>query len=424
MLKGTERAEGEAGRGRHLFRATTAKGKKEKPTLSFPLTFFLPLSSSFRSLSLSRSPTRQLHSKKPAPLSGYNTGVQLADDAAEAAAEKAAAPKATTTARRKASTTNADRSARSLRDDRTSGAAAEATANNFDRLLADDVGGGGIDALPRKTKIVCTIGPTSNTRESLFALADAGMNVARLNMSHGDHASHKAVVDLVKEYNALGRGCLAVMLDTKGPEVRSGDLVAPIDMKEGDMYTFTIDEGANGAGGRISVNYDGFIEDVSVGDTLLVDGGMQSLKIVNKTDRDVECEVVDGGMVKSRRHLNIRGKSANLPAITDKDWLDLRFGIDVGVDYYALSFVRNADVIYELKAYLQEQGARIGVLAKIESADSVDHLEEILDAVDGAMVARGDLGVFFFLFFSFLLGGGGVFFPVERGERERGEDQS
>ena len=218
------------------------------------------------------------------------------------------------------------------------------------------------------------------------------MNVARLNMSHGDHASHKAVVDLVKEYNALGRGCLAIMLDTKGPEVRSGDLVAPIEMREGDRYTFTIDEGANGAGGRISVNYDGFIDDVSVGDTLLVDGGMQSLRIVGKTDRDVECEVVDGGTVKSRRHLNIRGKSANLPAITDKDWLDLKFGIDVGVDYYALSFVRNADVIYELKSYLQEQGAKIGVLAKIESADSVDHLEEILDAVDGAMVARGDLG--------------------------------
>lgn len=338
------------------------------------------------------------NSKKPAPLSGYNTGVQLADDAAAAAAAEtaAAAPKTRVRKAATSATTNADGSTRSLRDDRTSpissgGFAAEATADNVDLLLASQEAAD-LDALPRKTKIVCTIGPTSNTRESLFALADAGMNVARLNMSHGDHASHKAVVDLVKEYNALGRGCLAIMLDTKGPEVRSGDLVAPIEMREGDRYTFTIDEGANGTGGRISVNYDGFIDDVSVGDTLLVDGGMQSLRIVAKTDRDVECEVVDGGTVKSRRHLNIRGKSANLPAITDKDWLDLKFGIDVGVDYYALSFVRNADVIYELKSYLAEQGARIGVLAKIESADSVDHLEEILDAVDGAMVARGDLG--------------------------------
>jgi pyruvate kinase len=218
------------------------------------------------------------------------------------------------------------------------------------------------------------------------------MNVARLNMSHGDHKSHKAVVDLVKEYNSLGRNCVAIMLDTKGPEVRSGDIAEPIEMKPGQKYTFTIQEGADGRNGRISVNYDGFIDDVSEGDILLVDGGMLSLKLLKKTGKDVECEVVDGGTMGSRRHLNIRGKSANLPAITDKDWLDLKFGIDVGVDYYALSFVRNADVIYELKQYLAKQGANIGVLAKIESADSVDNLEEILDAVDGAMVARGDLG--------------------------------
>lgn len=244
----------------------------------------------------------------------------------------------------------------------------------------------------RKTKIVCTIGPTSCSREDLFGLADQGMNVARLNMSHGDHKSHKAVVDLVKEYNKLNRNNVAIMLDTKGPEVRSGDVTEPIDMKPGAKYTFTIKEGADGKNGRISVNYDGFIDDVSVNDMLLVDGGMLSLKILEKTKQDVVCEVVDGGVMGSRRHLNIRGKSANLPAITDKDWLDLQFGIDVGVDYYALSFVRSADVIYELKAYLAKQGAAIGILPKIESADSVGHLSDILDAADGAMVARGDLG--------------------------------
>lgn len=182
------------------------------------------------------------------------------------------------------------------------------------------------------------------------------------------------------------------MLDTKGPEVRSGDLVEPLEMAPGDEFIFTIAEGANGTGRRVSVNYDGFIDDVSVGDTLLVDGGMQSLEIVRVEGKDVACRVVDGGTLKSRRHLNIRGKSANLPAITDKDWLDLKFGIEAGVDYFALSFVRSADVIYELKAYLADRGAAIGVLAKIESADSVAQLDEILDAVDGAMVARGDLG--------------------------------
>ncbi|KAK2080267.1 hypothetical protein QBZ16_000120 [Prototheca wickerhamii] len=244
----------------------------------------------------------------------------------------------------------------------------------------------------RKTKTVCTIGPTS----SLFRLADAGMNVVRLNMSHGDHASHQLVIDLVREYNSLGRHTLAILLDTKGPEVRSGDLTQPLDLARGDRVTFTIVAGADGSDNRIGVNYDGFIEDVGVGDTLLVDGGIMSMLVREITDTEVVTEVLDGGLMKSRRHLNIRGKSANLPAITERDWADIRFGLEQGVDYYALSFVRTADVIYELKDWLARQGATgtsaIGVLAKIESADSVANLEAILDAVDGAMVARGDLG--------------------------------
>lgn len=233
----------------------------------------------------------------------------------------------------------------------------------------------------RKTKIVCTIGPATWDRETLFALADAGMNVARLNMSHGDHASHKKVVDLVNEYNALGRGTVALLLDTKGPEVRSGDLPEPLMMKTGDTYFFTIAAGADGKGGRIGVNYDGFIDDVAVGDVVLVDGGLLSLKVQSIKGKEVQVEVVDGGKFGSRRHLNIRGKSANLPAITDRDWADLKFGVEVcwsvvdnlltsahrhigtlahvqvGVDYYALSFVRDADVIYEVKDWLAQQGA-------------------------------------------------------------------
>lgn len=244
----------------------------------------------------------------------------------------------------------------------------------------------------RKTKLVCTIGPATSSKEALFQLADAGMNVARLNMSHGDHASHKAVVDLIKEYNATGRGNVAIMLDTKGPEVRSGDLTEPLTMQRGEKYIFTIQEGANGSGGRISVNYDGFIGDVGVGDELLVDGGIISFLVTSKTDTDVEVEVSEPGVMQSRRHLNVRGKSATLPAITDKDWLDLSFGVEVGVDYYALSFVQEASVIVEVKKWLAERHARIGVLAKIESATSVENLDEILDVVDGAMVARGDLG--------------------------------
>lgn len=253
--------------------------------------------------------------------------------------------------------------------------------------------------LCRKTKIVATIGPASNTKEVFNTLADSGINVVRLNMSHGDHTSHMEVVKLVREYNASGAKThnLAIMLDTKGPEVRSGDVQKPLNLKTSDTIVFTIKEGADGSDNRVSVNYDGFISDVSKGDMVLVDGGILSMEVEEITDTDVVCKVIDGGSMGSRRHLNVRGKSANLPAITDKDWSDIEWGVKAGVDYFALSFVRNADVIHELKEYLvkemgQVEDERIQILAKIESADSVQNLESILDAVDGAMVARGDLG--------------------------------
>nr|XP_029121103.1 plastidial pyruvate kinase 2 isoform X1 [Elaeis guineensis] len=244
----------------------------------------------------------------------------------------------------------------------------------------------------RKTKIVCTIGPSTNTREMIWKLAEAGMNVARLNMSHGDHASHQKVIDLVKEYNAQSKdNVIAIMLDTKGPEVRSGDLPQPISLTSGQEFTFTIRRGV-GTETCVSVNYDDFVNDVEVGDMLLVDGGMMSLIVKSKTEDSVKCEVVDGGELKSRRHLNVRGKSATLPSITDKDWDDIKFGVENKVDFYAVSFVKDAKVVHELKDYLKSCGADIHVIVKIESADSVPNLHSIITASDGAMVARGDLG--------------------------------
>lgn len=244
----------------------------------------------------------------------------------------------------------------------------------------------------RKTKIVCTIGPSTNTREMIWKLAEAGMNVARLNMSHGDHASHQKVIDLVKEYNAQSKdNVIAIMLDTKGPEVRSGDLPQPIMLPSGQEFTFTIERGV-GTMDCVSVNYDDFVNDVEVGDMLLVDGGMMSLMVKSKTETLVKCEVIDGGELKSRRHLNVRGKSATLPSITEKDWDDIKFGVDNQVDFYAVSFVKDAQVVHELKNYLKSQGADIHVIVKIESADSIPNLHSIITASDGAMVARGDLG--------------------------------
>ncbi|KAM7499736.1 hypothetical protein LguiA_024150 [Lonicera macranthoides] len=244
----------------------------------------------------------------------------------------------------------------------------------------------------RKTKIVCTIGPSTNTREMIWKLAEAGMNVARMNMSHGDHASHQKVIDLVKEYNAQSKdNVIAIMLDTKGPEVRSGDLPQPVMLSSGQDFTFTIQRGV-GTANCVSVNYDDFVNDVEVGDMLLVDGGMMSFLVKSKTEDSVKCEVVDGGELKSRRHLNVRGKSATLPSITDKDWDDIKFGVDNQVDFYAVSFVKDAAVVHELKNYLRSYGADIHVIVKIESADSIPNLHSIITASDGAMVARGDLG--------------------------------
>ncbi|XP_028772855.1 pyruvate kinase isozyme G, chloroplastic isoform X2 [Neltuma alba] len=196
----------------------------------------------------------------------------------------------------------------------------------------------------RKTKIVCTIGPSTCSREMIWKLAEAGMNVARLNMSHGDHASHQKTIDFVKEYNAQFKDkAIAIMLDTKGPEVRSGDVPQPILLKEGQQFNFTIRRGVSSED-TVSVNYDDFVNDVEVGDMILVDGGMMSLSVKSKAKDLVKCAVIDGGELKSRRHLNVRGKSATLPSITDKDWEDIKFGVDNEVDFYAVSFVKDARV--------------------------------------------------------------------------------
>ncbi|CAN6486380.1 unnamed protein product [Victoria cruziana] len=244
----------------------------------------------------------------------------------------------------------------------------------------------------RKTKIVCTIGPSTSTREMIWKLAEEGMNVARLNMSHGDHASHKKTIDLVREYNAESKdNVIAIMLDTKGPEVRSGDVPQPIMLKAGEEFNFTIRRGVNSEN-TVSVNYDDFVNDVEVGDTLLIDGGMMSLSVKEKTEDTVKCKVIDGGELKSRRHLNVRGKSATLPSITEKDWEDIKFGVDNKVDFYAVSFVKDAKVVHELKDYLKSCESDIHVTVKIESADSIPNLHSIISASDGAMVARGDLG--------------------------------
>ncbi len=244
----------------------------------------------------------------------------------------------------------------------------------------------------RKTKIICTIGPRTANPEMLLQLAQQGMNVARLNMSHGSLEWHQDVIRAIKRINKKIGTTMAIMIDTKGPEVRSGDVKQDLVLQKDDMLTLTVRRQAVLEPSCVEVSYDGFVNEVEQGDIVLIDGGMISLRVLAINGLDVLCQCLDEGVLTSRRHLNIRGKSADLPSITDKDWQDIRFGIDNHVDFIALSFVRGAASIEELQRYLSERGAPIDILAKIESAESIPHLDEIIAVADGIMIARGDLG--------------------------------
>ncbi|HIJ91281.1 MAG: pyruvate kinase [Desulfobulbaceae bacterium] len=244
----------------------------------------------------------------------------------------------------------------------------------------------------RNTKIICTIGPRTASFEMLKQLTEHGMNVARLNMSHGSHEWHRTVIHHLKRLNKKLGGAVAILLDTKGPEVRTGDVSRDVVLKKGEQLVLTVRRQAELEANTVEVSYDGFVNEVEVDDTVLIDGGMISLKVRRIADKDIYCECLDDAVLTSRRHVNIRGKSADLPSITDKDWQDIKFGIENGVDFIALSFVRTADSISELRQYLQGENASIDILAKIESAEAVPHLDEIIARSDGIMIARGDLG--------------------------------
>ena len=244
----------------------------------------------------------------------------------------------------------------------------------------------------RSTKIICTIGPTTASFEMLKQLVENGMNVARLNMSHGSYEWHRAVIQHIKRLNKKLGGSLAILLDTKGPEVRTGDVCRDLVLKKGDQLILTVRRQPELEANTVEVSYDGFVDEVEVGDTVLIDGGMISLKVLQIAAKDIVCQCLDDGVLTSRRHINIRGKSADLPSITAKDWEDIRFGIENGVDFIALSFVRTAEAISELRRFIQCENASMDILAKIESAEAIPHLDEIIDRADGIMIARGDLG--------------------------------
>jgi pyruvate kinase len=246
----------------------------------------------------------------------------------------------------------------------------------------------------RRTKIVATVGPASRSPEKLEQLVEAGVNVFRLNFSHGTHDEHLAVVKAVREIAARLRRPVALLQDLSGPKIRTGKVKGEaVQLVKGARIAITTDTSVEGTAELISTTYKALPRDVEAGDQILLDDGNLELRVLGVSGDRVLCEVVDGGSLKSHKGINLPGVALSTPAITDKDRDDLAFGIRAGVDYVAMSFVRRAADVLEAKALIAQLGADTPVVAKIEKPQALEDLDAILDATDGVMVARGDLGV-------------------------------
>ena len=246
----------------------------------------------------------------------------------------------------------------------------------------------------RKTKIVCTLGPASNSEEVIEQLILSGMDAARFNFSHGTHDTHLALLNRFKHVrDSLGRP-VATILDTKGPEIRICTFGCErISLAEGGSFTLTTRQ-VEGDATIVSVTYDNLHKEITPGCHILVDDGLVELEVQDIADRDIHCKVVTGGSLSSNKSINIPGVHIHLPALTDKDKEDLRFGVENDFDFIAASFVRQAADVEEIRAVLDALGGRdIGIIAKIENREGVDNLDAIVEVSDGIMVARGDMGV-------------------------------
>ena len=245
----------------------------------------------------------------------------------------------------------------------------------------------------RRAKIVCTLGPATSTPEQLDQLVRAGMDVARLNLSHGSYADHETVYNNVRAAsNEVGRA-VGVLVDLQGPKIRTARFSGgPIDLVAGDTFTITT-RAVDGTQEQVGTTYSGLPGDVAPGDTLLSDDGKVELVATAVSDTDVTCSVVEGGTVSNNKGINLPGVAVSVPALSEKDEADLRWALRLTADFIALSFVRSAEDIRRVHEIMDEEGIRLPVIAKIEKPQAVDNLEEIVEAFDGIMVARGDLGV-------------------------------
>ncbi len=245
----------------------------------------------------------------------------------------------------------------------------------------------------RRTKIVSTLGPATDSAEMIGKLIDAGVNVFRLNMSHAPHDWVRRVFADIRAAAAARKIFVGIMMDTQGPAIRTGDVGSPLDLKPGQKFTLTVRGEHDPEEHSVDVNYENFVNDISVGDVVLVYNGAIEMKVLAKSGNRVECEVLTAGTLGSRRHINLPGVKVSLPALTAKDIKDVRLGLELGVDFIALSFVREARDLMQLKELFDEEKPHPFVIAKIEDQEAIKNLDSIVHEADGIMVARGDLGI-------------------------------
>ena len=246
----------------------------------------------------------------------------------------------------------------------------------------------------RKTKIVCTIGPASESIEKLTQLMEAGMNVARLNFSHGSHEEHAARITNIREAAKQTGKTIAILLDTKGPEIRTHDFEnGQAELKTGQEVIISMEQ-VLGTAEKFSVSYTGLYDDVDTGSRILIDDGLIELEVIGKATGEIRTKVLNSGLVKNKKGVNVPNVSIKLPGITEKDVQDILFGVEQGVDFIAASFVRKASDVLEIRELLEEKGAKhIQIIPKIENQEGIDNIDAILEVSNGLMVARGDLGV-------------------------------
>ena len=247
-----------------------------------------------------------------------------------------------------------------------------------------------------RTKIICTIGPATEKLSALRKLHSNGMNVARINMSHATHKSAKLIIDRIKKINSEIKnenGKIGVLLDTQGPEIRTGDTELPLELKVGEEVTLTVRDQVDVETSSIKINYKDLIHSVSQGSKISVDNGLINFKVLSKDEETLLCKVIDGGKLGSKRHVNLPGVRVNLPSLTTKDLEDINFGIKNKVDFIALSFVRNSEDLDKLQAILDKKKSHAKIIAKIENQEGLDNIHDISKASWGVMVARGDLGI-------------------------------